>query len=349
MIENTLFGTREAARRAVIALATIAAFAWASPSQALDTVRIAAFQGAFVNLPIYVAQAFKLFEKHGIQADLIYGTGIQVTNIMVGGSADFGAFAVEHGIAIIGKAQDVRLLVVNQSLPPYGLIVRADVPTPNADRPYPEMLKDMKGLKLGITTIGAATDLTLRYLLHQVGIEPSDVKIIPAGAPSAQIAGLKNGLIDGALSGEPTQSEAIYRLKIAKMVLDIQGGQGPEVFRDYAYNGVWTTGAYLQKYPERARAVVAAVVDAETMINDPAHTDEVVKVAADNMPGFDPELLRDFIVKYRAIFRPIATPKQIENVETYLQGAGMLSAPIPYAEVVAADFMPRDFAPPNDK
>jgi ABC-type nitrate/sulfonate/bicarbonate transport system substrate-binding protein len=108
---------------------------------------------------------------------------------------------------------------------------------------------------------------------------------------------------------------------------------------------VWTTGAYLQKYPDRAHAVVDAIVEAETMINDPAHLDDVAKVAADNMSGFDPELLRNFIVKYRAIFEPVATPKQIENVEAYLQGAEMLSAPIPYEKIVAADFMPRSFAP----
>jgi NitT/TauT family transport system substrate-binding protein len=337
------------ARLTCAALAILVGLAWASPSQALDKVRISAFQGAFVNLPVYVAQAFKLFEKHGIEAELIYGTGIQVTNIMVGGSADFGAFAVEHGITIIGKNQDVRLLVVNQTLPPYGLIVRNDVPTPNAGKPYPEMLKDLKGLKLGITTIGASTDITLRFLLHQVGIEPNDVKIIPVGAAGPQVAGLKNGLIDGALSAEPAQSEAVDGLKIAKLVLDIQGGQGPEIFRDYAYNGVWTTGAYLKKYPDRARAVVAAIVEAEMMINDPAHTDDVAKVATDNMPGFDPAILRNFILKYRAIFRPIATPKQIDNVETFLQGAEMISAPIPYDKIVAADFMPTQFTPPSGK
>ncbi len=336
-------------RQACATLVMLSCLSWASPSQALDQVRISAFQGAFVNLPLYVAQAYKLFEKHGVEAELLYGTGIEVTNIMVGGSADFGAFAVEHGITIIGKGQDVRLLVVNQTLPPYGLVVRNDVPTPNAGKPYPEMLKDMKGLKLGITTIGAATDTTLRYLLKQVGINPSDVQIIPVGAQGPQVAGLKNGLIQGALATEPAQSEAVNGLKIAKMVLDIQGGEGPEIFHDYAYNGVWTTGAFLKKYPDRARAVVDAVVDAEAMIADPAHTDEVVQVAIDNMKGFDPALLRAFIVKYRSIFRPVATPKQIENVETYLRGAGLLSEPVPYDKVVAMDFMPKDFPPPAGK
>lgn len=312
-------------RRACAAVLILAGVLWSSPSQALDKVTISAFQGTFVNLPLYVAEALKLFQKHGVEAELIYGTGIQVTNIMVGGSADFGGFAVEHGITLIGKGQDLRLLVINQGPTPYGLIVRNQVPTPNASKPYPEMLKDLKGLKLGVSTIGAGTNVMLRYLLAQAGIKPSEVTILPVGGVGPQVAGLKNGLIDGALTFEPGQSEAVNGLKIAKMVLDMEGGQGPEMFRDYAYNGVWTTGAYLKAHPDRVRAVVAAVADAETMINDPADTDEITKVAADNMHGSDPALLRAFIVKYRKIFHPIATPKQIANVEAFLRGAKMLN------------------------
>ena len=107
-------------RRGCAAVLLLAGASWASPSQALDKVRISAFQGFFVALPFYVAQAFKLFEKHGVEAELIYGTGIQGTNIQVGGSSDFGAFAIEHGITLMGKDQDLRLLVVCQGPTPYG-------------------------------------------------------------------------------------------------------------------------------------------------------------------------------------------------------------------------------------
>ncbi len=332
-------------RRFGAAALLLAGLMCASPSFALDKVRISAFQGSFVALPLYVAQAFKLFEKHGVEAALIYGTGIQVTNILIGGSSDFGAFAIEHGINLIGKGQDLKLLVTCQGSTPYGLIVRKDVPTPNLDKPYPAMLQDLKGLKLGVSTIGAGTDTMLRYLLDQAGIKPSDVHIMPVGGPGPQVAGIKNGVIDGALSFEPAQSEAVEGLKIAKMVLDMEGGQGPEMFRDYAYNGVWTTAAYLKQHSAQARAVVATVVDAEAMINDPAQTDKILKVAADNMHGIDPALLRNYIVKYRQIFHPVATPKQIEHVETYLQGAKLLAHPIPYDKVVATDLMPQKFAP----
>lgn len=321
----------------------LGAFGWSSPSLALDKARISAFQGSFVALPLYVAQTYKLFEKHGVDVELIYGTGIQVTNILVGRSADFGAFAIEHGINLIGKGQDLRLLVVCQGVTPYALIVRKEVPTPNLGKPYPEMLWDLKGLRLGVSTLGAGTDTMVRFLLDQAGMKASDVQILPVGGPGPQVAGIKNGTIDGAMSFEPAQLEAVRGLGIAKVVLDLEGGQGPEIFRDYAYNGLWTTGTFLKGHRKQAQEVVAAIVDAEAMINDPSQTDKVLKVAVDNMRGIDPSLLRGYIEKYRQIYGPVATPKQIEHVEIYLQGAGLLKAPVNYDKVVATDVMPKEF------
>jgi ABC-type nitrate/sulfonate/bicarbonate transport system substrate-binding protein len=238
------------------------------------------------------------------------------------------------------------LLAVAQSATPYSIILRNDVPTPNKDKPYPEMLKDLKGLKIGITTVGAGTDTALRFLLKQAGLTPNDVTIIPVGGQTQQVAGIKNGVIDGAIAVEPAQSEAVYGMKIAKMVLDIEGGQGPAMFTNYAYNGLWTTGSWLQKNPDKAKAVVAAIVDAQTMINDPAHFDEVLKVATDNMRGFDPALLKTFIQKYHGIYEPVATPAQIANVEKFLQESELLKEPIPYDKVVATDVMPKEFKVP---
>ena len=103
------------------------------------------FQANLCCFPVYVAKHLKLFEKHGVDVELVYGTGIQVANIMISGSAEFGAFAVEHGVAVSSKGQDLKLIVLEQQLPPLSLIVRNDVPTPNADKPYPQMLTRPQG------------------------------------------------------------------------------------------------------------------------------------------------------------------------------------------------------------
>jgi ABC-type nitrate/sulfonate/bicarbonate transport system substrate-binding protein len=321
-------GSRLALRPRGGCAGVIAALAFAllaTPAGAAEKVKMSTFQSNFCCFPGYVAQHLKLFEKHGVEVELVYGTGIQVANILISGSTDFGAFAIEHGVAVTSMGQDVKLLVVTLTRPPFSVIVRNEVPTPNVGKPYPQMLADLKGLKIGISTPGASTDVTLRFLLREAGLDPQkDVTIVPVGDPTTALAGLKNGLIDGNMSVEPTQTAAVTGLKIAKHVLNIENGEGPELFRDFAYNGVFARGSTLKERPQAARAVVAAIVEAEQRIQDPNQLDEIVKVAQAYMRGIDADLLRAYLQSYRRNFSPVATPAAIRNISQMLL-AGKLS------------------------
>src|ERR1700726_5088043 len=208
-----------------------------APAMALDTVKLSLFQSNFCCFAVYVAKHLKLFEKRGVDVELIYGTGIQPANIFVSGSAESGAFAVEHGVTVSSKGQDLKLLVLQQQLPPLSLIVHNDVPTPNAAKPYPQNLIDLKGLKIGISGRGASTDTATRFMLKQGGLDPSkDVTIMPVGDPGTMVASLKNRVIDAAMAVEPTQTAAVQSLKIAKPMADIEGAGGPSVFHPYPYD-----------------------------------------------------------------------------------------------------------------
>lgn len=339
------------ARRRACA-AAIAAFAFAvlaGPAAAVEKVKLATFQSNFCCFPVYVAQHLKLFEKHGVEVELVYGTGIQVANILISGSTDFGAFAIEHGVAVTSKGQDVKLLVVTLTRPPFSVIVRNEVPTPNAGKPYPQMLADLKGLKLGISTPGASTDVTLRFLLREAGLDPQkDVTIVPVGDPTTALASLKNGVIDGNMSVEPTQTAAVTGLKIAKHVLNIENGEGPALFREFAYNGVFARGSTLKERPQAARAIVEAIVEAEQHIQDPNRLDQIVKVAQAYMRGIDADLLRTYLQTYRGNFNPVATPGAIRNISDMLLAGKLITQPVSWSQVVAQDLMPRELAKPSD-
>src|SRR4051812_26767546 len=88
-------------RRAIAGLAALA-FA-ATPAGAAEKVKMSTFQANLCCFTVYVAKHLGLFEKHGVDVELVYGTGIQVANIMISGSAEVGAFAVEHGVAVSAK------------------------------------------------------------------------------------------------------------------------------------------------------------------------------------------------------------------------------------------------------
>jgi len=139
-------------------------------------------------------------------------------------------------------------------------IVRNDVPTPNADKPYPQNIVDLKGLKIGISGRGASTDTATRFMLKQAGLDPDkDVTIMPVGDPGTMLASLKNKVIDAVMAVEPAQTAAVQSLKIAKTMVDLEGGGGPDVFHPYAYNGVFVRSAFLKDHPDTARAIVAAM------------------------------------------------------------------------------------------
>ena len=315
-----------------------------APARAAEKVKMSMFQSNFCCFPVYVAKHLKLFEKHGVDVELVYGTGIQVANIFVSGSAELGAFAVEHGVTVSSKGQDLKMIVLEQQLPPLSLIVRNDVPTPNADKPYPQNLEDLKGLKIGISTRGASTDTTLQFLLREAGLDPQkDVTIMPVGDPGTMLAALKNRTIDGAMAVEPTQTAAVLSLKIAKTVVDMEGGGGP-VFRQYAYNGMFAHSAFLKEHPEVARGIVAAIVEAVQAVNDPARMNDMLDVAAVYMKGTDPAIMQAYLEKYRANYGPVATEKAIENVSTMLLAGKTIPKAVPYEQIVATDFMPHEDA-----
>jgi NitT/TauT family transport system substrate-binding protein len=327
----------------IAALALVGALLTA-PASAADKVKMSVFQANLCCLSVYVAQHLKLFEKHGVEVELVYATGIQVTNVMISGSAEFGSFAIEHGIAVASKGQDVKLIVVNQQFPPLALIARNQTPTPNAGKPYPEMVRDLKGLKVGISSAGASTDTILQYLAREAGLDPKkDMNIIPTGDTNTMLAALKNGVIDAAMAVDPTQTAAVRGLKIAKMMVDIQDG-GVPLFREYAYNGVWARSATLKDKAQAAKGIVAGLVEAEQIINDPKRIDDVLATGAAFLRGTDPGLFRAYIEKYRRNFTPVASQKGIENVNKLLLAGNLIAQAVPYDKIVAQELMPKEFS-----
>src|SRR5260370_10403650 len=130
---------RVAASLAVLVAAVLAA----SPAGAGEKVKLSTFQANLCCFTVYVAQHLKLFEKHGVDVELVYGTGIQVANIMISGSAEVGAFSVEHGVAVTAQGKDPQLLRLNVQLTPLIPILRNAVPTPNTATTYTQQLRHL--------------------------------------------------------------------------------------------------------------------------------------------------------------------------------------------------------------
>jgi NitT/TauT family transport system substrate-binding protein len=328
-----------------IALALAAAAAPPLAAQPRTPVKISVLRAAFVYFTPYVAEAKGFFARHGLDAQLVYfRSGAETTTAVVSGSCEFGALATEHVTQVRDQGLRVKAIVANMADSPFTLIVRKEVPLPNAGKGYPDVIRDLKSLKLGITARGASTDFTLRFLLKDAGLDPDkDVTIIATGGVSTTVAALAKGDIQGFLGFEPIQSQAIYGLGVAKPVIDIRKGEGPKLLHDYAYNSMVAKEDYLEANPETARRMVAAVLDTHRFLADPKNFDETLKIAEKYFEGIDPKILRQTLQDSLKAYRPVITRQAVANIGEMLRFAGLIKRAPPFEEIVDTRYAPTKF------
>jgi len=115
----------------------------------------------------------------------------------------------------------------------------------------------------------------LYYWLATYGINPiSDVKTITVPPPQ-MVANMRVGNMDGFCVGEPWNNRAIYD-KIGFTAETTQG-----IWKDHPEKTLGTTAEFVQKYPNTARAMIAAILDASKFIDVMANRKKVAEIIAD--------------------------------------------------------------------
>ena len=329
----------------LLAAVLVVAAAVVSPAQPRTAVKISVLRAAFVYFAPYVAEAKGFFARQGLDATLVYfRSGAETTTAVVSGSCEFGALATEHVTQVRDQGLKLKAIVANLTDSPFTLIVRKEVPLPSAGQGYPAVVRDLKGLKLGVTGRGASTDFTLRYLLKDAGLDPDkDVTIVATGGADTSVAALTKGDVHGFLGFEPIQSLTIHGLGVAKAVVDIRKGEGPKLLHDYAYNSMVAKEDYLEANPETARRMVAAVMDTHRFLADPNNFEEAVKIAEKYFAGIDPKLLRQTLQDSIRAYRPVITRPAVANIGEMLRFAGLVKRTPAFEEIVDTRYAPTKF------
>src|SRR5437868_8651982 len=113
------------------------------------------------------------------------------------------------------------------------------------------------------------------YWLAANGINPfTDAKIITVPPPQ-MVANMRVGNMDGFCVGEPWGNRAIYD-KIGFTAETTQA-----IWKDHPEKTLSTTAEFVQKNPNTARAMIAAVLDASKFIDVMANRKKVAEIIAD--------------------------------------------------------------------
>ncbi len=115
----------------------------------------------------------------------------------------------------------------------------------------------------------------LNYWLASYGINPlSDVKIITVPPPQ-MVANMRVGNMDGYCVGEPWGNRAIAD-KIGFTAVTTQ-----DIWKDHPEKVLGSTAEFTQKYPNTARALMMAVLEASKYIDEMANRRKVSEIIAD--------------------------------------------------------------------
>ena len=305
--------------------------AWASAAPA-ETVKIGTTP-AVTFVVLYAAEHLGYFKAEGITAQFAdFEGGAEVTTAMVGGSIDLAGTYVERVMVLAEKGFGSKNLLAILNRNPIFLVLRKDLPATD--------VKGLKGTKLGMTRAGSATDLALRALLRDSGLEPDrDVAVIAVGSSASAAAALRAGQIDGFMGGEPGGAVIVHQLKIGRYFIEPLRDQGPKFLSYMTFPTLQASDRYIQANAKTVERVVRAVAKTQKRLREDPEAG--VRVAQKIFPALDVELLRSIIALQRPSYIPTMTEEAIRAANQFQKQAGVVKNEYPYDKLVAVQFKPQ--------
>ena len=239
MALNRAAGTLTLVVIAVLALANIAA------AQKLNTAYISTTPGT--STVIQVAKEARLFDKHGIDATVIFISGsVRGIQAILAGEIPVG----EGGGPGLASARlaggDVVAIAGNVNVLPYYLV----------SHPSIKRHEDLKG-KIGGTHIaGTTAEFALKVGLKKIGLDPlKDTSLRVIGGAIERMVALQKGIVQFTVVTEAGKAQA-EKLGYPTVV-DMVALQIP-----FPQNGIYTSTKLIRENPDLVRRYMRAYVEA---------------------------------------------------------------------------------------
>jgi NitT/TauT family transport system substrate-binding protein len=221
---------------------------WNAPAQAQLTKLNVAYSAISGDaLPAWIAKDAGIFEKNGLDVQLVFFTG-GTTAVMALVSADT-PIAQLAGAAVINSVMagsDAALIVGGVTSLNYYLMGRPEIKT----------AEQLKGGSVAISRFGSSSDFIARYALQKVGLTPGkDVTIVQIGSTTARVDAALTGRVQATVVNPP--ASIIAQKRGMTMLADL-----PKLGLVYQHTSVATTRKYIREHPEIVRRYVKSQVDA---------------------------------------------------------------------------------------
>lgn len=171
-----------------------------SQNKPLKKIRVGVPSIGVSNIIIFVTKEAKLYEKHGLDAEVITvnGSGI-ASKALIGGSLQIAPIATPTVINADLAGADMAILAHTMPAVIHALMVKPEI----------KRVEDLKGKKIAVSSLGSLTDFLVRYIAKKKGLNPDrDLTLIQTGGDAERIIALRTGAVDGAAMSHPGYGRA---------------------------------------------------------------------------------------------------------------------------------------------
>jgi NitT/TauT family transport system substrate-binding protein len=183
----------------IASLLVLIAAASTASAATLERVRIGYPSPSANFYPLFATKEANLFEKYGFEPEMIYVQGVQLIAVQVAGQLDFSSVSGLVFLQASIEGSDLIMLASSNDSQPMKLMVHSGIAGP----------KDLKGRTIAVTRFGSLTDLLLRPMLKNWGLDPQkDVKLLQIGRLPDMVLAIAQKKVDGGVISFPNSLQA---------------------------------------------------------------------------------------------------------------------------------------------
>ena len=291
--------------------------AWSAAVRGADQIRVGYGSLSTSYTAIRVAGEARLFQKNGINAEVLYLESALVRTALIAGEIAMGGMSGTTMAAPRLQGADPIIIASFANSLQYRFVVRPDIRT----------AADLKGKRVGVAGFGLGAHRGAQIILAKLGLNPdTDVTMLQIGGDPTRMSALLSGTIDATVFNPPLHHRAVEAgmkvlANIEEMGFPVQG------------SALVTTDRFIKKNYDLVRRSVRSVIESIQLIK---RNPELTKRAIRKYMRFKDD--RDTDEAYQ-IMRDIAPRKPYPTVEGMKAVLDELSPKLPAAKTA----QPRDF------
>jgi NitT/TauT family transport system substrate-binding protein len=255
---------------ALVLLASSAAPAIAAPAPAAAPIKVRIGTQPWIGYgPWWIAKEKGLFEKYGLEAELIdFVEDKEVNAAFASGNMEAANLATHTAIKLFSVGVDLKLVLLEDvSTTADAILAGEDI----------KSIADLKGKQVAYEE-GTTSDLLLNYALMQNKMTLDDIVAVPMPASDAGTA-LMTGKVPAAVTYEPYISEALK--ENTKLKALYQAKERPGLISDVLV----ISGKFAKEKPEAAKALLKVWGEALDFYNkDNKAGQEIIAKAVGSAP-----------------------------------------------------------------